>query len=114
VKLVQPDSSKFLLLDSKRKARDLNPHHSVVARISSAARQTVSGYLPFQAKVRRLQAGGRLYPPVSGLPTPACLIASPGIEPGHRSYENQLSTNWPAIKSHEEEIRTPTPCGTMF
>ena len=30
----------------KRKARDLNPHHLLVARISSAARQTVSGYLP--------------------------------------------------------------------
>lgn len=31
----------------KRKARDSNPHHHVVARISSAARQTVSGYLPY-------------------------------------------------------------------
>jgi hypothetical protein len=31
----------------KRKARESNPHHLLVARISSAARQTVSGYLPF-------------------------------------------------------------------
>ena len=40
-----------LLLDCvgksvKRKARESNPHHLLVARISSAARQTVSGYLP--------------------------------------------------------------------
>ena len=31
---------------SKRKARDSNPHHHRVARVSSAARQSVSGYLP--------------------------------------------------------------------
>ena len=43
----------------KRKAWDLNPHLREVARISSAARQTVSGYLP-------------------KLP----LVDRPGIEPG--------------------------------
>ena len=32
--------------DKKRKARDSNPHHLSVSRISNAARQTVSGYLP--------------------------------------------------------------------
>ena len=31
---------------NKRKARESNPHHPKVARVSSAARQTVSGCLP--------------------------------------------------------------------
>ena len=39
-------------------------------------------------------------------------VASPGIEPGDRPYESQLSTNWPASSfSREEESRTPTPRG---
>ena len=36
-------SSRFA---NKRKARESNPHHPKVARVSSAARQTVSGCLP--------------------------------------------------------------------
>ena len=40
---------------------------------------------------------------------PGPRVASPGIEPGHRPYESQFSTNWPASPiSREEESRTPT------
>ena len=52
----------------KRKARDLNPHHLLVARISSAARQTVSGYLPFVSGPtgNRTRASVGKWPPRQG------------------------------------------------
>lgn len=43
--LIQPDDFRSDC-QVQRKARDSNPHHLAVARISNAARQTVSGYLP--------------------------------------------------------------------
>jgi hypothetical protein len=36
---------------NKRKARDLNPHPKSGNRVSSAARPTISGYLPFFTSV---------------------------------------------------------------
>ena len=43
--LASGQSSSYLV--SRRKAWDLNPYPREEARISSAARRTVSGYLPF-------------------------------------------------------------------
>ena len=37
-----------VIFPARRKAWDLNPHDPKVARFSKPARQTVSGYLPFQ------------------------------------------------------------------
>jgi hypothetical protein len=40
-------SVPVLSINTERKARESNPHHSEVKRVSSASRQTVSGYLPY-------------------------------------------------------------------
>ena len=79
---------------NKRKARDLNPHHlSVVARISSAARQTVSGYLPLLSGPK----GNRTLPPIlqgSVAPlehsSPFESEVRPGIDPGLRPYHRRV------------------------
>ena len=48
---------RFTIRATKRKARDSNPHSPKGNRVSSAARPTVSGYLPDSQSVIEWTAG---------------------------------------------------------
>ena len=73
----------------KRKAWDSNPHPREGARISSAARQTVSGYLPFSVDLMGVEpTTPTLQGSVAsnGMQAHACQEVRPGIEPGPPPY----------------------------
>ncbi len=86
-------SSRFA---NKRKARESNPHHPKVARVSSAARQTVSGCLPKQSEWTGRESNPSHRSCKDQSPPwnmPAHLIHSevrPGIEPGLRPYHRRV------------------------
>src|SRR5210317_1158281 len=78
----------------KRKARESNPHHPKVARVSSAARQTVSGCLP---KLLSGPEGNRTLltdlariSRLLGHASPFHSEVRPGIEPGLRPYHRRV------------------------
>lgn len=68
----------------KRKARDPNPHDQLAARFSKPARQTLSGYLPYQWTYRESNPDDRHAIAVSSRCTMSPLLLSValmGVEP---------------------------------
>jgi hypothetical protein len=103
---------RFTIGPCKRKAWDSNPHPRQGARISSAARQAVSGYLPnCQWTHPELNWDLRHARAVSSPWTmsPCCRVDRRGLEPRSPGCKGQVSCRWTSSPRCQRSVRESNP-----